>query len=177
MKFSAQTPEERGSVTRRALLGGGLALTLAGCNSPGMDFGGGAPAISTPPPAGAPVVGEALGSGPVRVGMILPLTQNGGPSPIGASMRNAAQLAIDDSGASSVTLRTFRDDHSNSDGASQAAQSELGAGARLDLGPVFANDVRAASAAAKSAGRPMISPFRLTPASRPLWVCLLSFLA
>ena len=28
--------------------------------------------------------------------MILPLTQNGAPSPIGVSMRNAAQLAIDE---------------------------------------------------------------------------------
>ena len=174
MKFSAQTPDERGSVSRRALLGGGLALTLAGCNSPGMDFGGGAPAISTPPPAGAPVVGEALGSGPVRVGMILPLTQNGGPSPIGASMRNAAQLAIDDSGASSITLM-IQDGHSNSDGASQAAQSELGAGAQLILGPVFANDVRAASAVAKSSGRPMIA-FSTDASVAAPGVYLLSFL-
>jgi branched-chain amino acid transport system substrate-binding protein len=174
MKFSAQTPEERASVTRRALLGGGLALTLAGCNSNGIDLGGGAPAVSTPPPAGAPVVGETLGSGPVRVGMILPLTQNGGPSPIGVSMRNAAQLAIDDSGASSVTLMV-QDDHSNSDSAAQAAQSELGAGAQLILGPVFANDVRAASAAAKSAGRPMIAFSTDTSVAAP-GVYLLSFL-
>ena len=39
-----------------------------------------------------------MGTGPVRVGMILPLTQNGGPSPIGVSMRNAAQLAINEFG-------------------------------------------------------------------------------
>ena len=36
--------------------------------------------------------------------MILPLTQNGGPSPIGVAMRNAAQLAIDDFGAPYITL-------------------------------------------------------------------------
>ena len=28
--------------------------------------------------------------------MILPLTQNGGPGQIGVSMRNAAQLAVED---------------------------------------------------------------------------------
>ena len=115
-----------------------------------------------------------MGTGPVRVGMILPLTQNGGPSPIGASMRNAAQLAINDSGASYITLMV-QDDHSSADGATQAAQSELGAGAQLLLGPVFANDVRAASAAAKSAGRPMIAFSTDVTVAAP-GVYLLSFL-
>ena len=173
MKFAADGPGEGTSVTRRALLGG-LALTLAGCNSSGVDFGAGAPMASAPAPSGAPPVGETLGSGPVRVGMILPLTQNGGPSAIGGSMRNAAQLAIDDFGASYITLM-IQDDHSNSDGAAQAAQSELGAGAQLVLGPVFANDVRAASAATKSAGRPMIA-FSTDASVAAPGVYLLSFL-
>jgi branched-chain amino acid transport system substrate-binding protein len=141
-----------------------------------MDFGGSPVSSGSPPmaPANAPTVGETLGSGPVRVGMILPLTQNGGPSPIGVSMRNAAQLAIDDFGASYVTLM-IQDDHSSSDGAAQAAQSELGAGAQIILGPVFANDVRAASAAAKSAGRPMIAFSTDVSVAAP-GVYLLSFL-
>jgi len=106
--------------------------------------------------------------------MILPLTQNGAPSPIGASMRNAAQLAISDSGSTSVTLM-IQDDHSSPDAASQAAQAELGAGAQLILGPVFANDVRTASAAAKSAGRPMIAFSTDVTVAAP-GVYLLSFL-
>jgi branched-chain amino acid transport system substrate-binding protein len=175
MKFSANEPVAGRRLTRRAALGGGLALAVAGCNSPGMDFGGGGPVMTPPPaPAGGPTVGEALGSGPVRVGMILPLTQNGGPSPIGVAMRNAAQLAIDDFGAPYITLM-IQDDHSSSDGAAQAAQSELGAGAQLILGPVFANDVRAASAAAKSAGRPMIA-FSTDASVAAPGVYLLSFL-
>jgi hypothetical protein len=89
-------------------------------------------------------------------------------------MRNAAQLAIDDFGASYITLM-IEDDHSNSDGAAQAAQSELGAGAQLVLGPVFANDVRAASAATKSAGRPMIAFSTDISVAAP-GVYLLSFL-
>jgi hypothetical protein len=153
-----------------------MALTLAGCNSPGLemtnDAGGPAPAPAQP--AGGPPVGETLGTGPVRVGMILPLTQNGGPSPIGVSMRNAAQLAINDSGSTSITL-IVQDDHSSPDAATQAAQSELGAGAQLILGPVFANDVRAASAAAKSAGRPMIAFSTDVTVAAP-GVYLLSFL-
>jgi branched-chain amino acid transport system substrate-binding protein len=174
MKLSAQRPEASPNVTRRALLGGGLTLTLAGCNSGGVDFGG--PAVSAPPPiaANAPTVGAALGSGPVRVGMIVPLTQNGGPGPIGGSMRNAAQLAIDDSGGSYITLM-IEDDHSSPDGASQAAQAELGAGAQLILGPVFAPDVRAVGPVAKAAGRPVIAFSTDATVASP-GVYLLSFL-
>jgi len=158
------------------MLGGGLALTLAGCNSAGLEMpnDAGAPAPGAAPPPGGPLVGEKLGSGPVRVGMILPLTQNGGPSPIGVSMRNAAQLAIDGFGGPYITLM-IEDDHSSSDAAAQAAQAELGAGAQLILGPVFANDVRSASAAAKSAGRPMIAFSTDVTVAAP-GVYLLSFL-
>src|SRR6202051_2798609 len=156
MRFAAEQPAAGRGVTRRALLGGGLTLTLAGCNSGGLEMpnNAGGPATTPAQPANTPPVGETMGTGPVRVGMILPLTQNGAPSPIGASMRNAAQMAINDSGSTSITLM-IQDDHSSPDAAAQAAQSELGAGAQLILGPVFANDVR--TAAAKSAGRPMIA--------------------
>jgi hypothetical protein len=176
MTIAAEQPEAGRGVTRRTVLGGGLALTLAGCNSVGLDmpsdFGKPGPSVS---PAGGPLVGETLGSGPVRVGMILPLTQSGGgPSPIGVSMRNAAQLAIDGFGAPHITLM-IEDDHSSADTAAQAAQSELGAGAQLILGPVFANAVRAASGATKSAGRPMIA-FSTDVSVAAAGVYLLSFL-
>jgi branched-chain amino acid transport system substrate-binding protein len=159
------------------LLGGSLTLTLAGCNSSGLEMpndAGGVATTTPAQPAAAPPVGETMGTGPVRVGMILPLTQSGAPSPIGASMRNAAQLAISDSGSTSITLM-IQDDHSSPDGATQAAQAELGAGAQLILGPVFANDVRTASAAAKAAGRPMIAFSTDVTVAAP-GVYLLSFL-
>jgi branched-chain amino acid transport system substrate-binding protein len=176
MKFAAEQPAAAGAMTRRTLLGGGIMLSLAGCNSAGLEMpnDGGGPAPSSAQPASGAPVGETLGAGPVRVGMVLPLTQGGGPSPIGVSMRNAAQLAINDSGSSSITLMIV-DDHSSPDAAAQAAQSELGAGAQLILGPVFANDVRSASAAAKSAGRPMIAFSTDVSVAAP-GVYLLSFL-
>ena len=103
MRFAAEQPAASRGVTRRVVLGGGLMLTLAGCNSTGLelpnDAVGGPAAPTAGQPANGPAVGETLGTGPVRVGMILPLTQNGGPSPIGVSMRNAAQLAINNSGS------------------------------------------------------------------------------
>jgi branched-chain amino acid transport system substrate-binding protein len=176
MKFAVEQPAANRGPTRRAVLGGGLILTLAGCNSAGLEMpnDAGGPAPTPAQPANAPPVGETLGTGPVRVGMILPLTQNGSPSSIGVSMRNAAQLAINDSGSTSVTLM-IQDDHSSPDAAAQAAQSELGAGAQLILGPVFANDVRTASAAAKSANRPMIAFSTDVTVAAP-GVYLLSFL-
>jgi branched-chain amino acid transport system substrate-binding protein len=174
MKFAVEQPAANRGPTRRAVLGGGLILTLAGCNSAGLESDAGGPAPTPAQPANAPPVGETLGTGPVRVGMILPLTQNGSPSSIGVSMRNAAQLAINDSGSTSVTLM-IQDDHSSPDAAAQAAQSELGAGAQLILGPVFANDVRTASAAAKSANRPMIAFSTDVTVAAP-GVYLLSFL-
>jgi branched-chain amino acid transport system substrate-binding protein len=175
MTIAAHQPRARHDVSRRTLLGGGLAFALAGCNSAGIEMpsDGGAPAPS-PAPMNGPAVGETLGSGPVRVGMILPLTQNGAPSPIGGSMRNAAQLAISDFGGPYITLMV-EDDHSSADAAAQSAQAELGAGAQLILGPVFANDVRSASAVTKAAGRPMIAFSTDVTVAAP-GVYLLSFL-
>jgi hypothetical protein len=88
--------------------------------------------------------------------MILPLTQNGAPSAVGVSMRNAAQLAVDEFAGPYITLM-IQDDRSTPDGAAQAAQAELGAGAELLLGPVYANDVRQAASVARAAGKPIIA--------------------
>ena len=146
----------RHALNRRELFGGALALSLAGCNSTAIETPGIGTAAPNVPPVPGPTVGETLGSGPIRVGMILPLTQNGAPSPVGVSMRNAAQMAMDEFAAPSLTLM-IEDDRSTPEGAAQAAQAELGAGAALILGPVYAADVRQAGAVAKAAGKPMIA--------------------
>jgi len=123
-----------------------LALALAGCSS--SDLGPSGPEIGAAPtpqvqsqPLAAGPVGDVLGTGPVRVGLILPLTQNGGPSVVGASLRNAAQLALEESGMGDITLMIV-DDHGTVDGAAQAAQAELGAGVEIILGPLLAPEVR-----------------------------------
>jgi len=164
----------RDAPSRRELIGAGLALTLAGCNSTAIETPGIGTAAPNVAPASGPTVGETLGSGPTRVGMILPLTQSGAPSPVGVSMRNAAQMAMDEFAAPSLTLM-IEDDHSTPDGAAQAAQAELGAGAALILGPVYAADVRQASAAAKAAGKPMIA-FSTDASVASPGVYLLSFM-
>ncbi len=50
-----------------------------------------------------------------------------------------------------------QDDRSTPEGAAQAAQAEIGAGAEILLGPVFANDVRQAASVARAAGKPVIA--------------------
>ena len=81
----------------------GLSLLLAACNFTGVEVSSDVnsapvPNVKSQPIAAGAAVGEVIGTGPVRVGAILPLTQNGAPSVIGQSLRNAAQLAVDESG-------------------------------------------------------------------------------
>lgn len=161
---------------------GCAALALAGCGPTGEpSFGPSDNTMAAPttpvqvqPLSGSAPVGETLGAGPVRVGVILPLTQGSSPSLVGASLRNAAQLAADESGASDVTLMVL-DDHSTPDGAAQAAQAAIGGGAEIIVGPLFSQGVREAGRVAKAAGRPVIA-FSTDTSVASRGVYLLSFL-
>ena len=115
-----------------------------------------------------------IGSGPVKVALILPLTQNGTPSGVGQSLRNAAELAYADAGTNDLTV-LVKDDRSNPDGARDAAQASLGEGAEMILGPLFAANLREAAKVAKASDRPVIG-FSTDTASATKGVYLLSFL-
>ncbi len=107
--------------------------------------------------AGGAAGPDAIGSGPVKVALILPLTSpNGQPSLVGQSLRNAADLAYADSASNDVTLMV-RDDHSSPDGARDAATQALSDGAEIVIGPLFAPDVREVSKVVRGAGKPMIA--------------------
>ena len=165
----------RRNATKWAALGLGLAL-LAGCGAPSLGpFSDAAPAPPPPGPGAAPIVGgDTFGTGPVKVAAILPLTQNGQPSAVGQSLRNAAQLAVDESGGGDITL-TVLDDRSTPDGAAQAAQTAIGGGAEIVLGPLFAANVRQVATAAKAANRPVIA-FSTDASVASSGIYLLSFL-
>ena len=157
----------------------GASLFLSGCNSTGLGLSndtGAAPIpqVATQPITGGPAVGETIGTGPVRVGAILPLTQNGAPSVIGQSLRNAAHLAVEEAGSSQITLMVV-DDRSTPEGAAQAAQAEVGAGAEIIVGPLFAASVREAGRVAKESNRPVIA-FSTDESASSRGVYLLSFL-
>ncbi len=101
--------------------------------------------------------GPTIGSGNIKVALILPLTSaNGQPSLVGQSLRNAADLAYSESGSNDLTI-LVKDDKSSPDGARDAAQSALSDGAELVIGPLFAPDVREVARVTHAAGKPMIA--------------------
>lgn len=170
----------RAQGARRAVAAFGLAALTGGCSSAGL---GGfneptpapTPSLSAPPLASAAApVGQTFGSGPVRVGLVLPLTQSGRDSAIGQALLNAAQMALADGGAGDVTLMAL-DDRSAPEAAASAAQSELKAGAEIIVGPLFAADVRQVGAVARSANVPVIA-FSTDATVASEGVYLLSFL-
>ena len=168
----------------RALAGvAAAAFLLAACSSnPQLNpFGNEAPlAAPTTPVTSQPLAGTApqsestIGTGPVRVALVVPLTQGAGQSVVGASLRNGADLALSESGADALTI-LVKDDRSTPDGARAAAQEALNEGAELFIGPLFAADVREVGRVARSAGKPVIG-FSTDTTTAARGIYLLSFL-
>ncbi|MCC2097619.1 MAG: penicillin-binding protein activator [Hyphomicrobiales bacterium] len=156
----------------------GITAALAACSQIGgmsNPFGGSdrGPA-ETAGPLPAATSGTTLGTGPVRIALLVPLTQNGAPFVVGQSLKNAAELAIADTGGTSVTL-LVKDTGGTAGGARAAAQTAVQEGAQMVLGPLFAGSVRAVGSVARSAGRPVIA-FSTDTSVAARRVYLLSFL-
>ena len=101
--------------------------------------------------------GNTIGTGNVKIALILPLTSpNGQPSVVGQSLRNAADLAYAESGSNDLTI-LVKDDKSSPEGSRDAAQAALTDGAEIVIGPLFAPDVREVSRVTRAAGKPMIA--------------------
>lgn len=86
-----------------------------------------------------------------RVALLVPLT--GENAAVGESIANAANMAVLDTGGKAIRVTTY----DTTIGAASAAQKAISEGNQLILGPLLAEDVRAASAVAKGARIPMIS--------------------
>lgn len=131
-------------------------LALAGCGS--MGVGGPFSGDSRPAGGGTPLAQEAgntIGRGPVKIALILPLTQGGAPSTVGQSLRNAAELAMSERGMDAVTL-LVKDDQSSAEGARAAAQAALSEGAEAFIGPLYAANMREVGRVARGGNRPVI---------------------
>jgi ABC-type branched-subunit amino acid transport system substrate-binding protein len=116
--------------------------------------------------------GPRIGTGSVKVALVLPLSGQG--AAVGAALRNAAQLAYDEAQQPDLSI-LVEDDRSSPDGARDATQDALRQGAEIVLGPVFAGSVQAAATAAKTAGKPVIG-FSTDATVATRGVYLLSFL-
>jgi ABC-type branched-subunit amino acid transport system substrate-binding protein len=130
---------------RRAFLLGiaGVTLTLAGCQT------GPRQPIDSGPLEPPPIPGAVVN----KVAVIVPLT--GADGPVGTSISNAANLALLDTGEKSLRITVYNS--AGPGGAAAAAQRAIAEDNRLILGPLLAEDVRAAAPIARSAGVPVIA--------------------
>lgn len=125
-------------------------------------------------PAAPSVPGTTIGTGNVKVALLLPLSAGGQAGAAAVSLRNAAELAMSEFSEPDIQI-LVKDDRGTADGARAAAQSAISEGAELILGPLFADAVRAAGQVARGAGRPVIAFSTDAGAAAP-GVYLLSFM-
>ena len=139
--------------------------TGGGLGGGGLDFGGG---------GGAAVTGEVLGTGSVKVGLLLPLSATGNAGQIGMDLKNAADLAIRDFKTAGIQV-LVKDDRGSIDGARAAASAAISQGAELIIGPLFAQSVTAVAQVAKASRVPVVA-FSTDTTTASAGVYLLSFL-
>ncbi len=163
--------------TRRSALGLILGAPLvASCASLPSSFGGPSAGLEPAPaaPAGPQEQPTAVGSGQVKVAMLLPLSASGNAGVAAQSMRNAAELALAEFQSPNIQL-LIKDDAGSAQGAQQGAQQALGEGAEIILGPLFGLSVPATAAVARARGISVIA-FSTDSSVAGRGVYLLSFL-
>jgi ABC-type branched-subunit amino acid transport system substrate-binding protein len=165
--------------TRRTVLGLILGAPLLGaCSSVQQSlgqfsnpFGGSQPDAG---PAGPQQQPLAVGTGQVKVGLILPLSAAGNAGVAALSMKNAAEMALAEFQNPNIQL-LIKDDGGSPQGASQGAQQALAEGAEIVLGPLFAQSVPATAQLTRVRGTSVIA-FSTDSSVAGRGVYLLSFL-
>ena len=128
----------------------------------------------TPGAPAAPQPQGTMGTGQIRVALILPLSAPGNAGVAAQSMKNAAQMALDEFKNPNIQL-LVKDDAGNPQSAQAAAQQAMGEGAEIIVGPLFAQAVSAVGAAARPRNVPVIA-FSTDASVAGPGVYLLSFL-
>src|SRR4051794_6429542 len=116
----------------------------------------------------------AVGTGQVKVGLILPLSAAGNAGVAAQSMKNAAEMALAEFQNPNVQL-LIKDDAGSPQGASQGTQQALAEGAEIILGPLFAASVPATAQLTRARGVSVIA-FSTDSSVAGRGVYLLSFL-
>jgi ABC-type branched-subunit amino acid transport system substrate-binding protein len=127
-----------------------LVMVLGACTQTGI--GGGSPATGI----GTAASGEVIGSGSVRVALLVPRSATGNAGVIGRAFRNSADLAMRDFPGAGIQLVVY-DTGGTSAGAQAAASRALAEGAEMILGPVFSSAVGAIARPARQASVPVIA--------------------
>src|SRR3954462_8840818 len=149
-----------------------IPLIVAGC----IGSGSMAPPEAAAPAAEAPAAsGSTIGTGSVKVALILPFSAQGQGAIVAQSLRNSAEMALSEFQSPDVTI-LVKDDHGTAEGARAAATQAVSEGAELIVGPLFAGSGQAAGQVARQSGRPVIA-FSTDAGVATRGVYLLSFLA
>ena len=128
------------------------ATALTACANSFDQLGGGMPVVQ---PTEQPP-GSMIGSGQIKVGLILPLSASGNAGVAAQAMKNAAELALAESKTQDIQL-LVKDDGGTAQGAAQVAQQVLAEGAEIIVGPLFAHSVGAVGQYARGRGVPVIA--------------------
>jgi branched-chain amino acid transport system substrate-binding protein len=173
VQLPAQAPAA--TMSRRRSLAGLLATTaalLAGCSGNSQYL-----STSPPPPLGGQVPPGAtatIGTGEVKVALILPLSASGNAGVAGMAMRNAAEMAIAEFNSPNIQL-LVKDDGGTAEAARQGALQAMDGGAEIILGPLFAQSVSVVGQVARPRNIPVIA-FSTDANVATSGVYLLSFL-
>ncbi len=119
------------------------------------------------------VEGETVGTGPIRIAMLLPKTASGAAGIAGTELANAARMAMQDFAGGRFQL-VIKDTRGQPSEAASLASQARDEGATLVLGPLFSANVSSASAVTEPAKIPMIAFSSDIARARPN-VYLLSF--
>jgi Periplasmic binding protein len=160
----------RRSVT--AALGSALAALLSACSSDKL--GSFESPFSSPAPQPQVQPAAEMGAGQVRVGLILPLSAPGNAGVAAQSMKNAAEMALDEFKNPNIQL-LVKDDAGTPAGAQAGATQALSEGAEIILGPLFAQSVRAVTTVVRPRNVPVIA-FSTDASVATGGIYLLSFL-
>ena len=125
-------------------------------------------------PAGPAQQPLAVGTGQVKVGLILPLSAGGNAGVVAQSMKNAAEMALAEFQNPNIQL-LIKDDNGSPQGAQQGSQQAVDEGAEILLGPLFGPSVPATAQVARARGISVIA-FSTDSSVAGRGVYLLSFL-
>ncbi len=179
MKDPFEPKSESQGATRRAALGLVIGAPLLGaCSGVQQTLTNNFSSSSSSSPqseaAGPPQQAATIGTGQVKVGLILPLSAAGNASVAAQSMKNAAEMALSEFQNPNVQL-LVKDAAGTAQRAQQGAQQVLDEGAEIILGPLFAASVPAVAQVARTRGTSVIA-FSTDSSVAGRGVYLLSFL-
>jgi ABC-type branched-subunit amino acid transport system substrate-binding protein len=167
--FAQQRPQGA-LVGRRFVFLAGASALLTGCAGGGGEVPDAALTSSAQPGAATTLPGASI-----KVGLLLPFTKSGDRARVANDLKQAAELALFESGKAEIALIP-KDTQGTPQGTAAGAKEAIAAGAELLIGPVYAVEAQAVTPVARDANVPVLA-FSSDRKVAGNGVYLLSFLA